>query len=66
MTMPFDDSLTPYQLPLPFIFEDEKPTILRWRCPNCGQQVFTNPDEPPPDMCDYCDDYTTWQQFNIE
>jgi hypothetical protein len=35
--------------------------ILRWRCPNCGQQIFTNPDENPPDMCAYCQDMTTWQ-----
>jgi hypothetical protein len=29
-----------------------------WRCPNCGQMNFS---EEPPDMCDFCQDFTTWQ-----
>jgi hypothetical protein len=29
-----------------------------WRCPNCGQVHFA---EAPPDMCDFCRDFTTWQ-----
>ncbi len=28
-----------------------------WRCPNCGQVHF---GEDPPDMCDFCQDFTTW------
>jgi Bifunctional DNA primase/polymerase, N-terminal/Primase C terminal 1 (PriCT-1) len=29
-----------------------------WRCPNCGQQHFA---DVPPEMCDFCQDLTTWQ-----
>jgi hypothetical protein len=29
-----------------------------WQCPNCGQNYF---GAHPPDMCDYCQDFTTWQ-----
>jgi hypothetical protein len=32
--------------------------ICYWRCPNCGQMNFS---EEPPDMCDFCQDFTTWQ-----
>jgi rubrerythrin len=28
-----------------------------WRCPNCGQSYF---GKHPPDLCDYCQDFTTW------
>jgi rubrerythrin len=41
-------------------------TIIRWRCPNCGQTLFTAPDESPPDMCAYCDDFTTWQKLDAD
>lgn len=58
-----DDWRYPRQIPLPLIFEEDLPTILRWRCPNCGQQVFTPPDESPPELCDYCADYTTWERY---
>lgn len=34
-----------------------------WRCPNCGQVHFA---ETPPDMCDYCRDFTTWQPYSDE
>lgn len=33
-------------------------TICYWCCPNCGQMHFA---DLPPDLCDYCDDFTTWQ-----
>jgi uncharacterized membrane protein len=33
-------------------------TMRTWRCPNCGQQHFS---DTPPDMCDYCRDFTTWE-----
>jgi hypothetical protein len=29
-----------------------------WRCPNCGQLIFS---DYPPDKCAFCDDFTTWQ-----
>jgi len=32
----------------------------RWICPNCGQTYF---GEDPPDMCDYCGDFTTWRRL---
>jgi hypothetical protein len=32
--------------------------LCYWRCPNCGQMNFS---EEPPDMCDFCQDFTTWQ-----
>lgn len=32
-----------------------------WLCPNCGQLHFA---DTPPDMCDYCQDFTTWQRIN--
>lgn len=35
--------------------------IIRWRCPNCGQTLFTALDDTPPDVCHYCKDMTTWQ-----
>ncbi|MGJ3238529.1 MAG: hypothetical protein ACFE0Q_07465 [Anaerolineae bacterium] len=37
--------------------------LRRWRCPNCGQLIFTAPDDRPPDMCDYCQDFTTWRRI---
>jgi hypothetical protein len=37
--------------------EGESPVKL-WRCPNCGQVHFA---EVPPDMCDFCQDFTTWK-----
>jgi predicted RNA-binding Zn-ribbon protein involved in translation (DUF1610 family) len=40
----------------------EKKRVVRWRCPNCGQTVFTAPDYEPPDICNYCRDMTTWQR----
>ncbi|MFZ4815599.1 MAG: hypothetical protein ACOYL5_13760 [Phototrophicaceae bacterium] len=30
----------------------------RWICPNCGQIYW---GEAPPDLCDFCGDFTTWQ-----
>ncbi|HEX2906162.1 MAG TPA: hypothetical protein VHO69_04835 [Phototrophicaceae bacterium] len=29
-----------------------------WECPNCGQSYF---GAQPPDLCDYCRDFTTWR-----
>jgi hypothetical protein len=38
--------------------------LLRfWRCPNCGQFYFA---DDPPDMCDFCHDFTTWQECSVE
>jgi rubrerythrin len=39
-------------------------TLIRWRCPNCGQTHFTAPDDEPPDICAYCCDMTTWKRLN--
>jgi uncharacterized OB-fold protein len=44
----------------------EQPQIIRWRCPNCGQTLFTAADDYPPDICDYCKDMTTWQRVQVE
>ena len=33
----------------------------QWRCMNCGQYVFVVIDCDPPDICQYCNDMTTWQ-----
>lgn len=38
---------------------DDKP-LRRWMCPNCGQFHFGHDDDLP-DMCDYCNDLTTWR-----
>ncbi len=38
-------------------------SLIRWRCPNCGQMHFTVPDDEPPDICAYCSDMTTWQRL---
>lgn len=35
--------------------------IMFWECPNCGQSYF---GEQPPDLCDYCQDFTTWRPVN--
>jgi len=32
---------------------------ITWVCPNCGQQFF---GKNPPDLCDYCQDFTTWRR----
>lgn len=34
----------------------------RWRCPYCGQ-VWSLLGMEPPDVCDYCQTMTTWQQL---
>jgi hypothetical protein len=36
----------------------DAPEIRLWKCPNCGQVHF---GDVPPDMCDFCRDFTTWQ-----
>ena len=33
----------------------------RWRCLNCGQMVFVQAFDDPPDICQFCDDMTTWR-----
>lgn len=38
--------------------------IVRWVCPNCGQTYFS--EDAPPDMCDFCSDFTTWQRLSLE
>jgi hypothetical protein len=35
------------------------PDVPIWLCPNCGQSYF---GAHPPDLCDYCRDFTTWRQ----
>jgi rubrerythrin len=43
--------------------EDKKEKIellVLWECPNCGQRHF---GDYPPDMCDYCHDFTTWRRI---
>jgi len=42
---------------------DELADIVRWRCLTCGQQHFTTPGQEPPDICDYCQDMTTWERL---
>jgi len=37
---------------------EEKPRVARWECPNCGQSYL---GDDPPDMCDFCGDFTTWR-----
>lgn len=32
--------------------------VRLWLCPNCGQTLFS---PCPPDLCDFCADYTTWR-----
>lgn len=36
----------------------QQPQVNRWECPNCGQSYF---GDDPPDMCDFCGDFTTWR-----
>jgi predicted RNA-binding Zn-ribbon protein involved in translation (DUF1610 family) len=48
------------QKPKPSIVKKEQ--VVRWRCPNCGQTIFTGIDSEPPDICNYCRDMTTWQR----
>lgn len=42
------------------------PTIIHWRCPNCGQTIFTDGDDAPPDLCHFCRDMTTWQRLTTQ
>ncbi|MFN8375055.1 MAG: bifunctional DNA primase/polymerase [Anaerolineae bacterium] len=37
---------------------DKEASLKLWKCPNCGQVHFA---EEPPDMCDFCRDFTTWK-----
>lgn len=57
------DKNNPHQQP-GFNFSDTPSELVRWRCMNCGQQFFCLPEEEPPDICDYCQDMTTWQQLS--
>lgn len=41
-----------------FLNDYTESTLHYWRCPNCGQVHF---GETPPDMCAFCNDFTTWQ-----
>ncbi len=36
-------------------------SVKFWKCPNCGQVHFA---EVPPDMCDFCHDFTTWKPLD--
>lgn len=36
----------------------EPQSVMHWYCPNCGQIYF---GDNPPDMCDFCRDFTTWK-----
>jgi rubredoxin len=55
----FDDRLPAEQSA--DILTDQPPAIRYWHCPNCGQVYFS---DPPPDLCDVCQDFTTWQPLN--
>jgi hypothetical protein len=55
----FDDRLPTEQSA--DILNDQPPAIRYWHCPNCGQVYFS---DPPPDLCDVCQDFTTWQPLN--
>lgn len=44
--------------------DQSTPAIVCYRCPNCGQTCFCDADTPPPDMCSYCNDLTTWQRYD--
>ncbi len=35
--------------------------VERWRCLNCGQQIFVSSVQNPPDVCQFCADMTTWE-----
>jgi hypothetical protein len=37
---------------------NDQQQVLYWMCPNCGQVHF---GDVPPDMCDFCQDFTTWR-----
>ena len=37
------------------------PLATRWRCLNCGQLIFVEIDQEPPEICQFCRDMTTWQ-----
>jgi uncharacterized OB-fold protein len=49
--------------PTPENTPQDKATIARWRCPNCGQMYFCDAQEAPPDICHYCRDMTTWERL---
>lgn len=36
-------------------------SLKRLRCLNCGQNIFVATDADPPEICQYCDDITTWR-----
>lgn len=38
-----------------------KSVVQRLRCLNCGQLIFAAAEVKPPEVCQYCDDMTTWQ-----
>jgi rubredoxin len=38
---------------------DQQPGVACWVCPNCGQMYF---GDTPPDLCDFCADFTTWKR----
>ena len=40
---------------------EERGSVSRLRCLNCGQLIFVNAGGEPPEVCQYCDDMTTWQ-----
>lgn len=41
-----------------WVMTEKAPRMARWECPNCGQSYF---GDDPPDMCDFCGDFTTWR-----
>lgn len=47
------ETQSPPSAPVP-----ESPLFI-WECPNCGQSYF---GEETPDLCDYCQDFTTWRR----
>jgi hypothetical protein len=43
--------------------ESARIAVQLWECPNCGQLLFS---DSPPDMCDFCGDFTTWKKRSDE
>ncbi|MDE2853676.1 MAG: hypothetical protein OXN88_05855 [Chloroflexota bacterium] len=38
--------------------------LRRLRCLNYGQNIFVNAGDEAPEVCQYCNDMTTWQALD--